>query len=63
MVRRERLWKGLKQTTCHLMKSRRTGAIADNITDILQDIAFQGSYVDTQIEELDSRFVAEGKVE
>jgi len=63
MVRRERSFEGVEVNYLTLDdKAEEHRAIADNITDILRDIiAFQGTYVDEQIEELDKIAVAEGK--
>ncbi|RYZ30757.1 MAG: hypothetical protein EOO10_01695 [Chitinophagaceae bacterium] len=63
MVRRERSFEGVEVNYLTLdEKAEEHRAIADNITDILRDIiAFQGTYVDEQIEELDKIAVAEGK--
>ena len=63
MVRRERSFEGVEVNYITLdEKGEEHRAIADNITDILRDIiAFQGAYVDQQIEELDKIAVAEGK--
>lgn len=63
MVRRERSFEGVEVNYITLDdKGEEHRAIADNITDILRDIiAFQGAYVDQQIEELDKIAVAEGK--
>jgi hypothetical protein len=63
MVRRERSFEGVEVNYISLDdKGEEHLAIADNITDILRDIiAFQGAYVDEQIEELDKIAVAEGK--
>ncbi len=63
MVRRERSFEGVEVNYLSLdEKSVEHRAIADNITEILRDIiAFQGDYVDAQIEELDKIAVAEGK--
>lgn len=63
MVRRERSFEGVEVNYLSLdEKSEEHRAIADNITDILRDIiAFQGNYVDKQIEELDDIAIAEGK--
>src|SRR5436305_7959334 len=63
MVRRERSFEGVEVNYITLdEKGEEHRAIADNITDILRDIiAFQGTYVDEQIEELDKIAVAEGK--
>jgi hypothetical protein len=63
MVRRERSFEGVEVNYLSLDdKAEEHRAIADNITEILRDIiAFQGAYVDDQIEELDKIAVAEGK--
>lgn len=63
MVRRERSFEGVEVNYITLdEKGEEHRAIADNITDILRDIiAYQGAYVDQQIEELDKIAVAEGK--
>jgi hypothetical protein len=63
MVRRERSFEGVEVNYITLeSKAEEHRAIADNITGILRDIiAFQGAYVDEQIEELDKIAVAEGK--
>jgi len=63
MVRRERSFEGIEVNYITLdEKAEEHRAIADNITEILRDIiAFQGSFVDSQIEELDKIAVAEGK--
>lgn len=63
MVRRERSFEGVEVNYITLdEKGEEHRAIADNITEILRDIiAFQGAYVDQQIEELDKIAVAEGK--
>ncbi|HWJ28949.1 MAG TPA: strawberry notch C-terminal domain-containing protein, partial [Flavisolibacter sp.] len=62
-MRRERSFEGVEVNYITLDdKGEEHRAIADNITDILRDIiAFQGAYVDQQIEELDKIAVAEGK--
>ncbi len=63
MLRRERSFEGVEVNYINLDdKAQEHKAIADNITDILRDvIAFQSSYVDEQVEELDKIAVAEGK--
>lgn len=63
MVRRERSFEGVEVNYITLDgKAEEHKAIADNITDILRDIiAFQGNFVDEQVEELDKIAVAEGK--
>jgi hypothetical protein len=63
MVRRERSFEGVEVNYISLDdKAEEHRAIADNITEILRDIiAFQGAFVDEQIEELDKIAVAEGK--
>jgi hypothetical protein len=63
MLRRERSFEGVEVNYITLDdKAEEHKAIADNITDILRDIiAFQGNYIDKQIEELDDIAIAEGK--
>lgn len=63
MVRRERSFEGVEVNYITLDdKAEEHKAIADNITEILRDIiAFQTSFVDEQVEELDKIAVAEGK--
>lgn len=63
MVRRERSFEGVEVNYLSLdTKTEEHRAIADNITEILRDIiAFQTSFVDSQVEELDKIAVAEGK--
>lgn len=63
MIRRERSFEGIEVNYGILEeKTQEHKAIADNITDILRDIiAFQGSYVDKMVEDLDKIAVAEGK--
>lgn len=63
MVRRERSFEGVEVNYLSLdEKAEEHRAIGDNITEILRDIiAFQGAYVNEQIEELDKIAVAEGK--
>lgn len=63
MMRRERSFEGVEVNYITLdEREQEHKAIADNITDILRDIiAFQGAYIDKQIEQLDKIAVAEGK--
>lgn len=63
MLRRERSFEGVEVNYITLEeKAEEHRAIADNITEILRDIiAFQGAYVNKQVEELDKIAVAEGK--
>ncbi|MEI9909651.1 MAG: hypothetical protein WDO71_08220 [Bacteroidota bacterium] len=63
MMRRERSFEGVEVNYISLdAKTEEHRAISDNITEILRDIiAFQGNYIDKQIEELDKIAVAEGK--
>jgi len=63
MLRRERSFEGVEvnyTTLDDLAEEHR--AIADNITEILRDIiAFQKTYIDKKVEELDDFAAAEGK--
>lgn len=63
MLRRERSFEGVEVNYINLDdKAEEHKAIADNITEILRDIiAFQSSFIDEQVEELDKIAVAEGK--
>jgi len=63
MIRRERSFEGIEVNYLSLdQKTEEHRAIADNITEILRDIiAFQTSFIDAQVEELDKIAVAEGK--
>ena len=63
MVRRERSFEGVEVNYITLDdKAEEHKAIADNITEILRDIiAFQTTFVDSEVEELDKIAVAEGK--
>ena len=63
MIRRERSFEGVEVNYIALDdKAPEHKAIADNITSILRDIiAFQGKYVDKEVEQLDKIAVAEGK--
>lgn len=63
MMRRERSFEGVEVNYISLdNKTEEHRAISDNITEILRDIiAFQGNYIDKQVEELDKIAVAEGK--
>lgn len=63
MMRRERSFEGVEVNYISLdTKAEEHRAISDNITEILRDIiAFQGNYIDKQVEELDKIAVAEGK--
>jgi hypothetical protein len=63
MLRRERSFEGIEVNYISLDdKAEEHRAIADNITEIVRDIiAFQGKFINEQIEELDQIAVAEGK--
>jgi hypothetical protein len=63
MIRRERSFEGVEVNYITLDdKAPEHRAIADNVTEILREIiAFQGDYVDKEVEELDKIAVAEGK--
>ena len=63
MLRRERSFEGVEVNYITLEdKAQEHKAIADNITEILRDIiAFQGSHVDKEVEDLDKIAVAESK--
>lgn len=63
MLRRERSFEGIEVNYITLdEKATEHSAISDNITKILRDIiAFQATYIDNQVEELDKIAVAEGK--
>lgn len=63
MLRRERSFEGVEVNYINLdEKAEEHKAISDNITSILRDIiAFQGKYIDKEIDELDKIAVAEGK--
>lgn len=63
MMRRERSFEGVEVNYITLDdKAEEHRAISDNITKILRDIiAFQSTYIDKMIEELDEIAVAEGK--
>lgn len=63
MIRRERSFEGVEVNYINLDdKSQEHKAIADNITEILRDIiAFQKSFVDKEVEDLDKIAAAEAK--
>lgn len=63
MMRRERSFEGVEVNYISLDdKAEEHQAISDNITKILRDvIAFQGTYVNNMVEDLDKIAVAEGK--
>lgn len=63
MLRRERSFEGVEVNYITLDdKATEHKAIADNITEILRDIiAFQGNYVDKEVEDLDRIAVADSK--
>lgn len=63
MIRRERSFEGVVVNYISLdQKTLEHQAISDNITKILRDIiAFQGTYINNMVEELDKMAVAEGK--
>jgi hypothetical protein len=63
MLRRERSFEGIEVNYISLDdKAEEHRAIADNITEIVRDIiAFQGKFINEQVEELDQIAVAEGK--
>jgi hypothetical protein len=63
MLRRERSFEGVEVNYISLDdKAEEHKAIADNITEILRDIiAFQGKFIDKEVEDLDKIVAAEGK--
>ena len=63
MLRRERSFEGVEVNYLSLdEKAEEHRAIADNITEILRDIiAFQGKYIDKEVDALDKIAAAEGK--
>lgn len=63
MLRRERSFEGVEVNYITLDdKAEEHSAICDNITKILRDIiAFQGTYINNLVEDLDNIVVAEGK--
>ncbi len=63
MIRRERSFEGVEVNYITLdHKAEEHEAISDNITKILRDvIAFQGTYINNMVEDLDKIAVAEGK--
>lgn len=63
MLRRERSFEGVEVNYISLdAKAEEHRAIADNITEILRDIiAFQGKFIDKEVEDLDKVIAAEGK--
>lgn len=63
MMRRERSFEGVEVNYISLdEKAEEHRAISDNITKILRDIiAFQSTYIEKMVEELDEIAVAEGK--
>lgn len=63
MLRRERSFEGVEVNYISLDgKTEEHRAIADNITEILRDIiAFQGRFIDKEVEDLDKIAAAQGK--
>ncbi|HTA26947.1 MAG TPA: strawberry notch C-terminal domain-containing protein [Bacteroidia bacterium] len=63
MIRRERSFEGVEVNYITLdEKAQEHRAIADNITEIIRDIiAFQTTYIDKEVDEMDDVAAAEGK--